>query len=211
MYQNFFRNLRAKHWVLLACGAFLVLLVASMIGWWVADCLNQRGWKVDWGAWATFATGCMAIVGATWVGVKQADIQTKQLEILKNQVSSEFSMREREVRVQLWAERKKFITELESIAPGPNYETFDFYEFSNIGLSKMRDIRYLFSERVVDFYKGAMKKTLGLGLICKKNIKNNSNSNSNAYGKELKEDKMNDIVEFHLLINMMIEEAKIDV
>ena len=62
--------------------------------------------QVDWQALATVAAGGLAVIGAAFVGRKQAEILRLQTEILKQQVESDTNLRKNDQRILLLEARQ---------------------------------------------------------------------------------------------------------
>lgn len=77
--------------------------IISLLGWptWLP-------WRIDWGAWATFAVGIVAVVGAVKVGRRQGDIADRQNRILENQIEVEAA----KLRADLYDRRAEMLRQV---------------------------------------------------------------------------------------------------
>lgn len=66
--------------------------------------------EVDWGAWATFFTGCAAVAAALTVGLRQSKIQEQQAAIAARVAATE----EARIRLELFEKRYEFVLTLDA-------------------------------------------------------------------------------------------------
>ncbi|WP_292046971.1 MULTISPECIES: hypothetical protein [unclassified Brevundimonas] len=96
--------------------------------------------EVDWGAWATFFTGCAAVVAALVVGLRQSKIQELQADIASRVAATE----EARIRLELFELRYAFVVALRNfvtrIHSSKDYWTVEDTKF----LEESRRAEYLF-------------------------------------------------------------------
>lgn len=96
--------------------------------------------EVDWGAWATFFTGCAAVGAAIYVGRKQTKIQQKQTDIADRVASIE----EARIRLELFEKRYAFVVVLNKFVSRVRSKKDFWTEEDTLFLDESRRAEYLF-------------------------------------------------------------------
>lgn len=96
--------------------------------------------EVDWGAWATFFTGCAAVIAALIVGLRQAKIQEQQATIAARVASTE----EARIRLELFEKRYAFVIVLNKFVSRVRSKRDFWTEEDSAFLDESRRAEYLF-------------------------------------------------------------------
>jgi hypothetical protein len=136
--------------VLIACGALAIAALPVIYG---IFGLQPKGWKIEWEAWATFAAGVLAVGAALVVGWKQAEIQSRQVDILKNQISSEERLRRAEINVSLITSRIQIINSLSKISQAIHLDKEQFYKKNYDTISLLVEAELIFTSYDFDKMK----------------------------------------------------------
>ncbi|MGQ2971619.1 hypothetical protein [Brevundimonas mediterranea] len=96
--------------------------------------------EVDWGAWATFFTGCAAVTAASVIGVMQSKIQKQQANIADRVASTE----EARIRLELFEKRYAFVIVLNKFVSRVRSKKDFWTEEDTAFLDESRRAEYLF-------------------------------------------------------------------